>query len=119
MSKYTQVQINNFSIAGTMLDRRRKLTNKQRQEVAFLYRNRAELHLTTNDIGKMYSIYPGNCHRYANYDAWLRKQNGWSQKYQSKLDKETLSDIRKQCHKKVVAYKTDLLDVVEKHKRTV
>ena len=110
----TQKQLNSFKIAGTLFDRRMKLTLEQRDLIKYLYLNRKELNLKVYEIESMFSIHKGNMYRYINHNNWLVKANQYSKTYQGRIEPELLSKAKKKAYKSLVDYKNKILDVVEK-----
>ena len=111
MKKVTCAQINSLRIAGTDFDRRRKLSNSDKEEIKRLF----NCGISGKAIAEKFGISYKNIYRYKdnNYEKYLKSQTKYQKTYNESLDVDELA------HKRSVAsyisrrYKQRLLEVKE------
>ena len=112
----TQKELNSLKLAGTALDRRRKISDEDRERIVSLYWNRHSRNLTVEMIADMFDIHPRMVYRYVDYDKFLERQKLDSKKYYENLSTDKKTKIKQAQYKSMIEYKTAILDVVDEFK---
>ena len=113
----TYKELKSLKLAGTALDRRRKISNEDRERIVDLYWNRKARNLTIDTIAKIFDIHLIMVSRYANYDKYLERQRLDSFKHFSRMTPDKKSELSRNNHVSMVEYKTAILDTVDKFKK--
>ena len=113
----TLKELNSLKLAGTALDRRRKISDKDRERIVDLYWNRHSRNLTVDMIAEMFDIHPRMVYRYVDYNKFLERQKLDSKKYYERLSDDKKTELKQAQYKSMVEYKTAILDVVDTFKK--
>lgn len=109
-----EYNVNDLKLQGTILDRRRKLSEKERKQLVELYLNKKENNLTNKQICARFGVNKSQIWRYMNYNKYLKLSLNDSKNYYNK-NKEKRKDINKANRESTLSYKKDLLLVLEKY----
>lgn len=103
-------RIRGLKLVGTMLDRRRKLSDSQIKEMLDLYINKDKNKLTNYEIASKFGVRKAQIYRYMDKE-YKEKHRKESHENYYKLDKEQRSKRQKKAREKTLIYKKALLEL--------
>lgn len=104
-------QLKELKLKGTILDRRRKLSPNQIQQLLDMYENKEKLGLTNKEIVNKFGVGINQIYRYKNYSEYLKRTNIYNKKYYAKKSKKERRDICFNRNLRTNLYKELLLEI--------
>lgn len=111
MVNFINKQIKELKIEGTPLDRRRKLSHNQIEELLEIYNNKKEYKLTNKQIADMFDVNVNQIYRYNHYEDYLKRAREDNKKCRENKSKEELRVRNIKYKNSCNLYKKVLLEV--------